>query len=249
MKDPRIGNNIGERLSLIVWRQVIEALLEIDPSVREIARRNSVRNFPDGSVMFETSRDILEFWAALEPHRRSSVMVRQNAIVRALACFPARQYQFLTTWKYFDGLGGEEDFLVTPTPWTDDTFEHEHRPDNLMVQAVLKRRPSAADTNAFQETLQTWQESVRNQGIFGEGPASLLETKRVKGKRIDFRIDASQSGQSTLNWLTICMLNFGAAHVPVCEVRYTHYLPLPKIELTDQMKAAIEQLRRINKDK
>jgi hypothetical protein len=223
-------------MSGIVWWPVLQPLLEVDATLDQLVHRPSVGQFPDGSASFSLTVDILDCWQLLKGYRNSGFQVRQNTMWRSLRSFPYREYQIVTTWKYFDQIGGEEDLLVTPVPWNDDVFAHEFNIEEFPVQVNFWKRTAKPIMEKLREALDYWADSVKYRGIFSDGPACWHpESWHIKGKRCEFTIDIARSGQDTLNWLILCILNFGAAQSPISEIRFTHFLPLPEPSPTERM--------------
>jgi hypothetical protein len=98
---------------------------------------------------------------------------------------------------------------------------------NLNIRIGFRRTPKKAAIEAFAAHVAWWADSVRERGIGDELSVSLISSAiEVAGRIAQFQLDASRSGQLTINWLIIALASF-------CETE--------QIELID-FTAAREQL-------
>ena len=220
--DPRMSEDFGAWLSLIVWWPIVQAVEGYGPEFGRIVARNSVLQFPDGSVCLSTHEDLMDAWSVLQPHREDGRMrVRQNTMFRSLKCFTQRSYQLLTTAEYFERIGDENDFLVTPTHFGDTIEAGECTPEHLWVRVRFWKTPLASLQPAFIAALEAWEKSVAADRVMGSSSAHVdLASVRFLKRWASFRIDVSHATQDVLNWLILSILNFGSTRQPVSEIRF-----------------------------
>lgn len=95
--------------------------------------------------------------------------------------------------------------------------------DDLLVTVVFHRRLSKRLRAEFTSLIVRYVDSVRLRGAFGEGPVSLACSEIDYYTRVaQFRIDASRSGQNTINWLILSILAFSPLN-PVLDVYFTEH--------------------------
>jgi len=221
-QDPRMSEDFGAWASIIIWWPIVQAVEGYGPEFGRIVARSSVLRFADGSVCLSTHDDMMDAWNVLQPHREDGrLRVRQNTVFRSLKCFTQRSYQLLTTAEYFERIGDENDFLVTPTDCGDTIEAGEYTPEHLWVRVRFWKTPLASVQPAFIAALEAWEKSV----VVDRVPGGLsthvgLASVRFLKRWVIFRIDASHATQDVLNWLILSILNFGATQQPVSEIRF-----------------------------
>lgn len=202
--------------------------------------------FPDGSIMFLTpinrQRHAL-LWAMLEipaiSERHTVAIVRRmtdkglrlpgslaatKGAIRALACFPKGGYSLWYTSDYSERTEDEIGLSVFPIALPGAVVaSDELDPSKLLVTVNFRGRVTAATRQGFVAALAAWAAMVAEGGISGEGPARVRPLGvRFRGRWAQFEIDASASGQNTVNWLTLCLLNFGYAVLLVEGIVYCY---------------------------
>ena len=81
--------------------------------------------------------------------------------------------------------------------------------DDLPVTVIFQRRLSKDAREQFSRLVGDWLRSVSGEGIFGEGPILPVSGEIDFYPRCaQFRINASRSGQNTINWLILTILRF-----------------------------------------
>lgn len=81
--------------------------------------------------------------------------------------------------------------------------------DNIPVTICFQRRLSAAQRDRLAGAVGQWASSVSRAGILGEGSAKLTDgTLYCYGRAVQFNVDFSNSGQKTVNWLLLSLLEF-----------------------------------------
>ena len=79
----------------------------------------------------------------------------------------------------------------------------------IPVTVTFRRRLTKEIREEFVQLIGRWAASVRENGIFEEGPVSVVDNRiEFWNRRAQFVLDASQSGQNTINWLILCLLSF-----------------------------------------
>lgn len=223
--DPRSYSrrDFASTTSLIVWWPIAEVIGTSDPCFVEALKSTGSIRFPDGSVCVESVDGIDCALRIIEEYGQSGLEMRQNTMFRSLACFPKREYQLLTTWEYFDRIGGEEDFHVAPIHLCHIIYPNELTPEHVPVYVKFWRRPSRDTVTALHHSLLEWRESVGEKGIFAQQPARLIADSFVSsGKTCSFAIDVRDSSQHAVNWLILTSLNFGAQVWPISEISFAH---------------------------
>lgn len=126
------------------------------------------------------------------------------------------------TQDYRDRLGDEDVHLRSPNEATSP------RPvmyslSNLGISVVFKCKASARTRHRFADSIAEWGAQVVRKGMFDEGPIQLVSPRiDFRGRLAQFRIDVSQTGQHTLNWLVLSILNFAYVVTPVTHVIFDH---------------------------
>ena len=93
-------------------------------------------------------------------------------------------------------------------------YEIEPSPlDNLMVTLAFHRRFTNAARPALAAHVAEWLAEVGEQGLFGEGKISPRSPTITFYDRVArFYLDASATGQQTINWLILHLMNFWDVH-------------------------------------
>jgi hypothetical protein len=219
--------------SLLFHRDAIEFLRHQLPLFGPIIaseRRpgGAVEGFPDGSILVRAElangaqvKKLLDMIGEARAVRRH---LSRHTTVRDLAGFgPYRQYRLLYLATYEERLGGKGNFWVYPNFSADFVSQGESQLENLLVTVRFYSRVTRDVMSKFADLVDLWSSSVSNYGMFGEGPVRVLSAEaEFRGLLATFRIDASRSGQNTLNWLTFLVLGFGIESHPVSAIRYDH---------------------------
>jgi hypothetical protein len=94
--------------------------------------------------------------------------------------------------------------------------------DELKVTVPFRRKLSKKVLGQFSGFLAQWRNSVCDAGMFGEGAVRFLSRElEVYSDRVGrFTLDVQGSGQNTLNWLSLCLLDFGYRVTPISGVFY-----------------------------
>ena len=216
--------------SIIVHRDLVIFLRNRSLSFDNVLYRErhpggAVEQFPDGSLLIRgevADGYARKAWETIGQVASFGKDVAQHATVRDLAGFgPYRRYRFLYLADYHERLGGNSGFLVIPVGLGQFVSKGEYELGALPVTVRFYSRVARDAMLAFRDTVERWSSSVSTCGVFGEGPARLLSAEiAFQGLFATFVIDASRSGQNTLNWLTLLVLGFGIETHPVRAIQY-----------------------------
>ncbi len=215
---------------------IAESGLDVDALLENIVQTTGavLDRYPDGTVQFEGPRmfDAFESRAGDCYFNRSQQLQVQeenyakakvwygDASYSSLAPFSPRMFLIrdwgthVHTWTGGGGGGIGVWTANTAEPDFPGPRREEAPIDNLLVSVEFQRRLSKKTRQQFTEAIGQWFLSVRVQGLFGEGPVSLASPHIQFHKRLaQFRIDASRSGQKTINWLILTLVHFASEHV------------------------------------
>jgi hypothetical protein len=165
--------------------------------------------YPDGSFEYELHPDTEPFWLACMNFRQAGMSCAFFGYVPSLPWFP--------------GSPKPREFKLI------SSVEHEKRVDPrgcLMFGPRHEESPKSADLSALHLTVQChrrirrdampllagavrdWHASVSEAGLFGEGPVGQLSREiEFQGRLARLSFDASRTGQRTINWLILSLLN------------------------------------------
>jgi hypothetical protein len=174
--------------------------------------------YPDGSVQLEGASVYSDLWDNLVPWDQLEE-VNHNQCFRGLMPFGAKWYFLWYTADYRKKLG-DRGFYIIPGPgpvWSDEVHL-----DELKVTVPFRRKLSKKAPGQFSGFLARWRDSVSERGMFGEGPVHLVskELEIYSDRVARFTLDVQGSGQNTLNWLSLCLLDFGYSVCPISGVFY-----------------------------
>jgi hypothetical protein len=179
----------------------------------------SVRTYPNGAVQIEGVTAESELLTIL---RQEEVLGKELIAwtqFRSLPPFPKGIYQLIYTGEYYERTG-QRGFVVVPTAYGPTSGGEDNLID-LCVSVGFRRRQTNESMRLFADLVRSWSESASASGVFGEGPAFLaVPDVRFQGLRAQFRLDVSSSGQSTLNWLLLLVLDYGMEVDPVTRLVY-----------------------------
>jgi len=228
-------HNFAENKSLILWNGLIAYLnaredavtrhceirgAALSPTLRQFLARECVRLFPDGSAQVDGIEHSWELYQLLMAYSQGGAEFRQsNTHFRSLASHPEHDYRLFTSEAYFEQLGGEQDLIVSPG--LPDLKPGEEHPEDLLVRVRFWGGLPKDSRPKFFKAMVAWQDSVAERGIWGSGPALLFPDSFLFSRAwASFRVDVSRTTQDTINWLTLCIVNFAAEDTPVSWIRY-----------------------------
>jgi hypothetical protein len=177
--------------------------------------------------------------AHIKDPRRMPVCLA-SASFASLSPFPVR-YIGLTLWGEFVKQYEGGRLRVQPSTIPQPVDGKVNGPiENLPVTIAVRRRFSKQTRQQFADLVGKFLASVRSEGMFGEGPISRVSEVIDFFPRVaQFRIDASRSGQNTINWLILSLVEFSSINC------------VTEIHFTEQLNAqwTLEQYFELSKDK
>ena len=190
-------------LSLIVARSVMrlaeDKVAETPQIVADFETQGLLRRFPDGSV-YVTPWDVSKRFYGQVLQRCGGFV---QCAYRSLAAFAPARFVLAHPYKLFDDAGEKafavgNSHAVRPAP-------SEFNLQSLALSICFKRRANDKVRKEYAALVLEWFE----RGIFGEGPmAHLSSNLDFQGLVAQFRVDASSSGQHTLNWFILKAIDF-----------------------------------------
>jgi hypothetical protein len=245
LRNDSIGGN-GWEFDYLVHHSAIDALMELgnprdsfERSLQDAASRFT--RFPDGSIQFagssaarlfhsEYATKLAEAAIAIDrtfgPLNRTSIY--RGSCFYGLRYFGRRIIE-MSFWGNFarkltDGslsilMGNETPGLeVCPCPAKE-----------MQVTVVFVQRFTKSIAESFVKTLLTWHSAVAECGIAGEGAACLLGTPlTVWTKACRFGISIENAGQTSVNWLLMCLISF----MPQCAIESVFFTQAPGARIT-----------------
>ena len=177
-------------------------------------------------------------------------MILKNGLLECGVCqpngygsidpFPNKAYRIYYTKDYSESLGDLVFVIAFPSMWKCETKDY--RLENLMISVGFYKKPSDEAKSCFAACLSNWFQSVSEQGVFGEGPIKPVSTElEFRGRLAQFRIDVSRSGQDTLNWLLLTVLNFGYAVSAVTDFIFDHEKQIERF--VGRINSKVEKLK------
>jgi hypothetical protein len=181
------------------------------------ARAEAFYEYPDGSTQVEGPTVGDDLWKLVPAEQRLEVNL--NSYFRSLATFPTKLYELWYTADYAKKLG-DSGFRVVTKPGAPRREDYDL--ERLRVTVALRRKPRPKVLERLAEWLTAWFRGVCQRGMFEEGPADGISAEmEIWSSRVaQFTIDVHRSGQSTLNWLSLSLLNFGYQVTPITDVFY-----------------------------
>jgi hypothetical protein len=188
--------------------------------IRAISKRHGY--FPDGSLFIEGENCLERLADFIYRHALGVAGVWQPKGFGGLKEFGGKHCFVWYTNDYRDRLGEEDLQIRSPNEviWPEPPT---YCLSDLLITVVFRGKPSTEMQLRFAECIGAWSHHVSSQGFNGEGAIKLIASQIEYRKKVaQFRIDASQSGQDTLNWLVLTVLNFGYAFSLVSNIFFDH---------------------------
>ena len=169
-----------------------------------------VRRFPNGAVEIDEGTVGDELSKALRSCATPGREIEGAYVFKTLGPFtPKRYYCIQYPVAYQEKLRSEASFAVgqgrvrPPAPG-------EFNLKRLEVTVGFRARVGKAIRRLFVDTIFAWGGAAVERGAFEDGPVYLASPSvEFSGTRARFLIDASLSGQDTINWLSLAILDFG----------------------------------------
>jgi hypothetical protein len=200
----------------LLSRSAVEQILQSGPEFREfldrfVAPGGPVRRFPNGAVEIDDARvGDEELARAFRSCAASGCRIEGAYVFQTLGSFAPKRYFYVQyPVAYQEKLKTEDSFQVGQgrvRPPAPGEFELDH----LEVTVGFRTRVSKAIRQEFVDTIAAWGAAAAGQGAFDDGPISFASPGvEFSGTRARFFLDARLSGQDTLNWLALVILDFG----------------------------------------
>lgn len=174
----------------------------------------SARLYPDGSLW---SGDLPYSTRLYDSLRASEYYGTGSSAFRPLAPFGGDQEaapQYTVTYPaWYAALVSESTILNEVSPGIcSPVNEWEYGLSHLRVTIALHKKMSKSTAIELAEVVRKWFSQIGSKGVFGEGGICLRSTlMHYRGREVGIEIDASGSGQETLNSLVLAALNWGMA--------------------------------------
>ena len=176
--------------------------------IKTVATRHGY--YPDGTLLIEGGNSADRVWDLILRNGLLDCGIWQPHGFRGIEPFSRNIYRLYYTTDYRERLGELDFGVIFPAICSHPTKDYEL--DNLLITVGFNRKPSEDVRHRFAISLGEWFRLVRQQGMFGEGPIEKVSNEvEFRGRVAQFRVNASRSGQDTLNWLLLSVLNFGYA--------------------------------------
>jgi hypothetical protein len=199
----------------LLSRSAVEQLLLSGPEFREFLDRflvpgGPVRRFPNGAVEIDESQVGDELTEAFRSCRSPGCGIEGAYVFQSLGAFaPKHYYHIQYPVAYQEKLKSEASFAIgqgTLRPPAPGEFDLVH----LEVTVGFRTRASKAVLRSFVDALSACAATAATRGAFEDGPIALASLGvEFSGTRARFFLDARMSGQDTLNWLALTILDFG----------------------------------------
>lgn len=198
--------------------------VQLDSISADAARHD---RYPDGSIFIEGENSAERLWQLIIAKSLLAKGLCQPNGFSSLKPFPNTAYRLYYTYDYSESLGDFGFVIAFPGMWKSEPANYQL--DNLLISVGFYKTPSNSVKHRFVTSLKDWFRSVSDQGLFGEGPIRPASDQlEFRGRLVQFRVDARQSGQNTLNWLLIHALNFGYSFIPITDFIFDHEAQVEK---------------------
>jgi len=205
--------NLIIRPTLSLLRQKVSGFETQLEGLKAAARRSAC--YPDGTLLLEGGDTFIKLRNLLIREQvLASGGVHDSVGFQSIDPLPDQSYALWITEEYDESLGEDGFHVWFPRLYTYPT--RDYRLDDFPITVVFKRKPKGPIQTRFASFLAEWFRGVIKQGILGEGPIrSVSREVHFRGAVAQLRVDATDSGQNTLNWLLLAVLNFGYEVSPI----------------------------------
>ena len=210
--------------SYLMTRDAVEFMAGRSPEfgqfyIPDRCARGWIRSYPNGALQTEGAQSADELLRILTLAQVLGRDLIAHSQFRSLSPFPRHLYQLVHSGLY-DQRVGETGVVIVPTSHARE-LPGERCLDDLFVAVEFRRRQNKKTMNRFIEVVRSWASSVSQNGIFSEGPAFLATQVVVfQGLQARFRINLGLSGQDTLNWLSLLIIDYGLEVNPINTIVY-----------------------------
>ena len=200
---------------LIIMPSMLDLIRRHDPGIDELTKRCGSFVYPDGSVQFEDAKSRETFRAMMKGAAEREMSEAKYGLLDGMllgvsslvswAEHHPRMYGVLFWDRMVKDLDDTNHVLIM-------AFVPSYRKpisplDKFWTTILFRRVPSEEQRTEFAATVGQCLSSLAAKGLDGEGRLVLRgEGVSFQGKQASFCIDASQSGQKSLNWLLLTLL-------------------------------------------
>ena len=204
---PVIDTDLVTTHALSILAQKLPDFVADMETIKAQATRHGL--YPDGTLLIEGGNSSHKLWDLIVRKQLvASGGIWEPVGFAALEPFPHKLCALWYTTDYREALGELSFTVVFPGMRTCPTKDYQL--ENLQISVLFKRKPTPEVRQRFATCLGDLFHSVSSQGMFGDGPIKPMSRElEFRGPLAQFRVDASRSGQDTLNWLLLSVLNFG----------------------------------------
>jgi hypothetical protein len=193
-------------------RQLMERVPEFGPNLEEMQRSDArALEYPDGSLELLPESQALwqNCWRPAQRRRVHCSMLGMLWSLPWLAGLPRpRAFKVLSTKEHEARIDPSAVILFAPGLFSPSRPSESTNLTALHLNLQCHRRLSRDAMRVLADAVCAWQGSVAEAGLFGEGPVGRLSPEiEFQGRRAQFFFDASQTGQRTINWLIVSLLN------------------------------------------
>lgn len=199
----------------LLSRSAVKMLLRTGPDFQLFLDRFStlggpVRRFPNGAFEIDQEAVGNALASALRSCATPGHEIEGCYVYQTLGPFiPKRYYCIQYPVAYQRKLRSEDSFQVGQGRIRPPA-SGEYALDHLEVTVGFRAKVGKAVRRQFVVAVSAWGATAAGRGAFDDGPISLASPGvEFSGTRARFFLDARRSGQNTLNWLALTMLDFG----------------------------------------
>lgn len=205
------------RLFQILSRTAVDRLLHAAPGFGEFLDRHLMpgglaRRFPNGAVEIDFTTAGDELWGVFRACADTAQAwgFEGRGIYPPIGPFSSyRRFCIQYSSDYQKKFASEVSFSAGRGQYRPPSAG-EYELDRLEVVVGFRRKPPRAARRALAAAVAGWAEAAGERGAFDDGPIALASAGvSFNNVRAWFRVDARRSGQDTLNWLALTLLDFG----------------------------------------
>ena len=205
-----------DHYGILTWRfvrQLEERVPDFRRTIDAIQQfPNRLLSYPDGSLDYAFHPNTDPLWQAMMFQKRK-LHVRQTNLGSFAALPPfrgsprLRHYALTSSDEHEQRVHPGGILFFAPGVLRDD-YPEQLDLTHLDLNIFFHRRIRRDDMHCLVSAIQEWHGSVCGSGLFGEGPiGQLSDGMEFQGRRAQFWFDASRTGQRTINWLILSLLN------------------------------------------
>jgi hypothetical protein len=216
------------KIFLLLPASVVEQLQEASADFRaflerRLANSDHLRRFPNGAIEVDGDEAEMEMRDLLREDGTLEFGLEGRAGFRSLAPFvPKHLFMIQYLSDYQVKLRSEISFL---NGWgnLDPPAPGEYKLSELEVSILFRSRLTDKVRRKLAAFVAVWAQAVSVRGAFDDGPIQLASPSiAFFGPRAQFLIDASRSGQDTINWLSLALFDFGYYGHTITQIGYAY---------------------------